>query len=437
MLLRETQAYLDKLAGRGVSLGLDRMRAACADLGHPERAFLPVIVAGTNGKGSVSSLLYALALKHGVPSGLYTSPNLVRVNERISYCGTDISDGGLDALVAGLRRAGEAHALTYFEFLTLAAFEHFRRLGVLLAVLEVGMGGRLDATNTADAIAAVITPVGLDHTAELGPDLASIAREKAAVIRPGIPVVSAAQEPAAAAVIGAACATEGARLCVAGREFSFARRPASGLLDPEVFDYRGPGLAVAGIELSLLGPHQAANASLALAAFAAAAGAAGVEPDEAKVRAALLAASWPGRFEVVAGDPPVVLDGAHNPHGARALVETLRERAPCRPVHLVFGALSDKDYAWMAAVLAPAVSDVVVVCPRSSRSADPAVVAAEFERAGRGAVTAPDAARAVAGAAARAKKTGGLVLVSGSLYLVGEASAFLRHRARAKITSHF
>jgi dihydrofolate synthase/folylpolyglutamate synthase len=426
MLLPETTAFLNRLAGRGVSLGLDRMRAACAERGHPERAFLPVIVAGTNGKGSVAHLLYRLALAHGVRSGLYTSPNLVRVNERISCRGADIPDGGLDALVADLGGAAEAHALTYFEFFTLAAFEHFRRNGITLGVLEVGMGGRLDATNAADAMAAVITPIGLDHTSELGPDLASIAREKAAVIRPGIPVVSAAQEPEAGAVIIAACASTGARLMVAGRDFSFSRRPAPDLFSPEAFDYSGPGLEMADIRLGLKGPHQAANGAIALTAFLSVAAAAGFKPDEANARATLLAASWPGRFEVVSDDPPIVLDGAHNPHGARSLVETLSERARGRPVHLVFGALSDKDYAGMAAVLSPAVSDVTVACPDSARSAGAAAVAAEFERAGRPAVTSTDVRQAIAGAAARAKKTGGLVVVSGSLYLVGEARAVLR-----------
>lgn len=425
MLTRRTQEYLDRLAARGVSLGLDRMRAACAALGHPERSFLPVTVAGTNGKGSVSRFLYGLALAHGVPAGLYTSPHLVRVNERISFCGADIADPELDALVDELRTFGDAGGFTYFEFLTLLAFVHFRKKGARLAVLEVGIGGRLDATNAADAAAAVITPIGLDHTAELGPDTASIAREKAGVIRPGIPVVSAAQDDAAGDAIREACAGAGAPLLLAGRDFSFKRRPVRGFHDPEVMDYRGPGLGLRSVEVGLLGPHQAANAALALSVFLPVCRSIGIDPEEARMRQALKETIWPARFQIVGHDPDMIIDGAHNPHGARALAATLAERTGGRPVHLVFGAMGDKDFATMAQVFARALADVVVVRPESARAADPAAVARVFKECGVPAEVEPDAMAAISRAALRAKKTGDPVLVSGSLYLAGEVLARL------------
>ena len=415
----EREQYLRHIEQRGVSLGLDRIRAACADAGDPQRACPSVIVAGTNGKGSVSTLLYRLARAHGVAAGLYTSPNFTKVNERIAFDGADICDGELDALVGSLTAVGDRHDLTFFELFTLAAFRHFADRRAELAVYEVGMGGRLDATNAADADAAVLTPIALDHTAELGPDTAAIAREKAGVVRPGRPVVSARQDAAAADVIARACAGQGCALTREGEEFSWERRPAASLDAPETFDYRGPGLALDGLMLGLKGIHQASNGAVALAAFSAIAGRLGVAPDEARIREALRGAAWPGRFQVIPGDPPIVLDGAHNPHGAAALRAALGERAPGRAVHLVFGALEDKDYRLMAATLAPLARDVTVLRPSSARAASVESVASAFRAAGVEPAIAADIGAALEGARARAKKTGGLVVASGSLYLVG------------------
>jgi dihydrofolate synthase/folylpolyglutamate synthase len=395
-------AYLDALQPLAMRFGLERMERALDGLGHPERCYPVLHVGGTNGKGSTCAMAAAALAAAGHRVGLYTSPHLQAFNERIQVAGAPIDDGDLARAIDEVRAACPWHEagpggerLTYFEFATLAALVHFARARVSVAVLEVGLGGRFDATNAVLPRVAAVARIGLDHTQLLGDTVEAIAREKAGIFKPGVPAVAhAVQPPGALEVLRAEAARRGAPFQVA---------PAS---------YAGP--------LALRGPHQQGNAGLAAAALRLLAGAGVPVPEEAIARG-LAAARWPGRLEEVAG---VLLDGAHNPDGAAALAAALPALHPGRPVELVLGVLADKDAAGIVDALRPAVRRMHVVAPASPRALG-AEALRDLARA-RGAEADAHAGLADALACARrAAGAGGLVCVAGSLYLVGEARAAL------------
>ncbi|HEV8267191.1 MAG TPA: folylpolyglutamate synthase/dihydrofolate synthase family protein [Thermoanaerobaculia bacterium] len=384
-------AWLDALGPQRIRPGLAKTRALLACLARPETSFRSILVGGTNGKGSTAAATASILREAGVRAGLYTSPHLVRVNERIRVDGADVSDAELDdvlSLLAAISPAGE-RAPTYFEAITVAAFELFRRARVTAAVVEVGLGGRLDATNVLQPEVSVVTNVGLDHVAVLGPTLADIAREKAGIFRSGQPALTAAEgEPLD--VLHAEARRVGARLIEV---------PAS-----ERFDDVSP----------LPGVHQRKNLALA----AAAAGAL-VPLSFDVVRAGVAATRWPGRLQSVRREGrELLLDGAHNPDGARALAAHLDASGLAGRVDLVFGGLSDKALEEMFAVLSPRVRRVLVVAPDSPR----AVPAGELARrlGLEGAAAAADLAAAIARLDASAEREGP-ILVTGSLVLVGDA----------------
>jgi dihydrofolate synthase/folylpolyglutamate synthase len=337
--------------------------------------------------------------------GLYTSPHLVRFNERIQVDGRPIDDGALGARVAEIRRACPWHdgapdgeRLTYFEFATLAALLHFATEGVDVAVLEVGLGGRLDATNAVTPRVTAIARIGLDHTQLLGDTVEQIAIEKAGIFKRGVPaVVHARQPPGALETLRSEAERRGAPFVVAA---------------PDV-----PGA------VGLPGPHQRGNAGLAAAALRQLRQQGVALPEEA-IAGGLAAARWPGRLEEVSG---VLLDGAHNPDGASALAAALRALHPGRPVELVFGVLADKDAGGMLGALAPAARRLHVVAPASPRARPAAEVEALCETLGLPADVHGGLAAALA-CARDAARDGALVCVAGSLYLVGEARALLAPR---------
>jgi dihydrofolate synthase/folylpolyglutamate synthase len=338
----------------------------------------------------------------GLAVGLYTSPHLVRFNERIAVRGEAVDDAALAAAVDAVRGAcpwhdagGEADRLTYFEFATLAGLVHFARARVDVAVLEVGLGGRFDATTAVVPTVTAVARIGLDHTQLLGDTVEQIAFEKAGIFKPGVPaVVHAHQPPGALETLRAEADRRGAPFEVA---------PAA---------WGGP--------VALRGPHQAGNAALAAAALRALART-GVPVGEPAIARGIARARWPGRLEEVGG---VLLDGAHNPDGAAALAAALPALYPGRPVELVFGVLSDKDHAGMLRALAPAARRLHLVAPATPRAlAAPALL--DVARAlGAPADAHGDLAGALA-CARRAAASGGLVVVAGSLYLVGEARTLL------------
>jgi dihydrofolate synthase/folylpolyglutamate synthase len=420
---------VDRLEARsrlGMVLGLDRLSPVLAALGHPERSFAAVHVAGSNGKGSTSAFLAALLSRRGRRVGLYTSPHLISLTERVQVV-TDAVPQEIDGarLIAAFdaveRVAPDFGELTFFEVITAAGLVALAELGVEVAVIEAGIGAKNDATRAVDAVASVLTELTLEHTQILGDTLAAIARDKAAVLRPGRPAVVVDAPEQAAQVIEAEAARVGAPLLRLGRE-----------LRAEVLDDGQVQLGVGArrfgpLTLSLLGPHQARNAALATAAALC------VDPTlgDDEVHHALTHTRWPGRMEVFAraGRPPLLLDGAHNAQGVEALVRALtHDRARFgRPLHLVFAVLGDKDAAPMIAALAPHVASLTLTRPsNSTRARAPEELRALLPSSpGLPCAVVPVVAEALAAAEARAAQDGGWVVVAGSLYLVGEVRAAL------------
>jgi dihydrofolate synthase/folylpolyglutamate synthase len=412
-----------------IKLGLENIRRLLAHLGHPERAFPSVQLAGTNGKGSAAAMLAAVCRAAGVRAGLYTSPHLVSITERVRLDGREISREAFARAATEVRAAAkevrrESGALpTFFEQVTAAALVAFREARVELAILETGLGGRLDATTAAGATLVAVTPVALDHQEYLGATLAEIAAEKAAVIRPGVRAVVAPQWPEAEAVIGARAAACGVGPRRADeRWFTFEGLCEGGRLRARVRTGRRDYGSVC---LALRGRHQLTNAAVAVG-LAEALLDEGFPVTPAAVVAGLEAAEHAGRLELDESvDPHVLLDGAHNPAGARALRAYLDEFVSA-PLTLVFGAMRDKALAEIGALLFPAARHLILTEPRSPRAA----AAGELLRAvptpaGSSTITlAPSSADALAIARAQARD-GGLVCVTGSLYLVGEVKQLL------------
>jgi dihydrofolate synthase/folylpolyglutamate synthase len=426
--------YLARRVRFGMKFGLETMRTLVAEMGHPERAYPSLLVAGTNGKGSVAAYCDAALRASGLRTGRYTSPHLVRVNERITVDGRDITDGDFAIAVRAVRDAAErlvrrgvleAHP-TFFEVTTAAALAHFRRKRVDVAVLEAGLGGRLDATNVVEPTASTIVSIDFDHEVYLGRTLAAIAGEKAGVLRRGRPTVIGPLADEARRAVRARAGEIGARLVEARRGAS--GRPASH--GGGTFDLRTPTARYEGLR-PLPGAHQRDNLLVAIRLLEEARRA-GVPVDLERLPAAVARTRWPGRLERLPGDPPLVLDGAHNPAGARALARHLRGGPP---FVLVFAAMADKDVRGLARELFPLATALVLTRPRIARAATPGELRRRAGRLAAHAHQEPSVARALALARrlARAQGAGTTVVVAGSLYLVGAVKAILEgERARRR-----
>ncbi len=404
------------------TFSLGRMRALLVHLGSPERGLRAIHVAGTKGKGSTAAMAAAIAGGAGLRTGLYTSPHLVDLRERIRVGGAMITREDLARLVAEarlivetIRDAGDPP--TFFEILTALAFVHFVRRTVDVAVVEVGLGGRLDATNVLDPEVCAITAVSLDHTFQLGSTLAAIAAEKAGIVKTGVPVVCQPQPQQAMKVIEWTCREREAPLLLIGRDVTFDWRPAgrTGRLT-----VRTPRATYDDLVLPLMGRHQAVNAATAIALVEEAPTIA-ARLSAKTVREALAALDWPGRMEVRPDRPEVILDGAHNRASVEALLAALADHVPGRRATVVFACAVDKDVDGMLAALAASdiVETVVFTQTSSPRAAAPENLAARWT--GREAHVAATVEEALAKAKAHARGEG-LVVVCGSLYLVGEAS---------------
>jgi dihydrofolate synthase/folylpolyglutamate synthase len=422
--------YLAQRTLFGVKFGLDTIGALVEELGHPERAYRTLLVAGTNGKGSVVSSVDSVLRASGLRSGRYTSPHLVRVNERIAVNGRDIADHDFEIAVRAVRAAAErlvgrgiipAHP-TFFEALTAAAFVHFRRKHVDVAVLEVGLGARLDATNVADPIASAIVSIALDHQVYLGRTKASIAREKAGVLRRGRATVVGPLTAEALRAVRARARATGARV-VEAHEGSqvIPSRVGDGLVD-----VRTPLGLHRGIR-PLPGAHQHDNLLVAVRLIEEAR-AAGLAVDLDAVPAGLSRTRWPGRLEWIDSHPPLLLDAAHNPAGARALARHLRGAGP---FVLLFAAMNDKDVEGLARPLFPRALDVVLTRPGLERAVEPAEMARRVGTMAPRLHLEPRVSRALARARRLARENGAEtpVVVAGTLFLVGEVKGLLERRA--------
>jgi dihydrofolate synthase/folylpolyglutamate synthase len=412
-------------AAKGMDFKLERVALALRSLGEPQRRFVSVHVAGTNGKGSVASMLEAVLLHAGHRVGLYTSPHLVRFTERVRVAGEEIPADEVVELTGEIQRVATSRGieLTFFEFVTVLAFLHFARREADVAVVEVGLGGRLDATNVLDPGVSVITTIGLDHTEFLGPTLESIACEKGGIIKPGRPVVIG-DVPAPAAVVLRRIAEErGAPLFRAGVDFTMGAGAAP--------TFEGFGWRLPALEVGLRGAHQRRNAALAVAVLALLRPAWSVS--EQAIRDGLARVRWPGRLEIVASDPLVVLDGAHNADGMESLCRELPALLAGRSTHALFGVMKDKDWPPMVRRLAPLCRSVVVteVLPPRGQVGGPLADAFRSWCEARVEVDPVRAWRML-----RAEVRGGeAIVVAGSLFLVGAVYPLLCARADARPTS--
>ncbi|MDR7234859.1 dihydrofolate synthase/folylpolyglutamate synthase [Agrococcus sp. BE272] len=430
------EALLARAGEQAVEPRIEATRRAVELLGDPQRAFRVIHITGTNGKGSTARIADALLRAHGLRTGVLTSPHLERVNERIMLDGEPVSDEAfargyddvapfLEMVDAELEAAGERR-LTFFEAFTVLALAIMADAPVDVAVLEVGMGGTWDSTNVADGDVAVITPIALDHTNRLGTTVEAIAREKAGIIKPDAIVVSAAQAPEALAVLEARAAEVGARLLVEGRDFALSSQAVA--VGGQLITVRGLAAEYIDQLVPLLGAHQGANAALALVAVEAFLGGGG-QPMTAQVLAdGFAAATSPGRLDVIGSQPLVILDAAHNPHGATALRAALGEFFGLERVTLVLGVLVGKDATGVLEALEPVIDEVVVTQSRSER-AMPADDLAGHAVAVLGAdrvLVEPELGTAVEAARESAADRGGAVVVTGSITLLGDVLGHAR-----------
>jgi dihydrofolate synthase/folylpolyglutamate synthase len=406
---------------------LDEVRVLLDALGNPHQRIRSVLVAGTNGKGSTASTLASILTASGVRTGLYTSPHLERVNERIRIGESEITDAAFASLyfrvqetAQKLVREGRLPQLpSFFEVLTAQALIYFAEAEVELAVLEVGMGGRLDATNVVDPLISVITDISLDHTEWLGATIAAIAREKAGILRRGGVLITLAQDPEVSQVLSAAAAELGARQVNAA---AFMPSAGAGTAGPYTVQALGAAVEVAS---PLTGAHQQRNVALAIAAAAELASAHGFPITPAFISAGIRQTRWPGRLErIKTGGVEWILDVAHNPAGAEALRSglsgVLRED---RPRLLVFSCLRDKPVGEMAQILFPLFDQVILAPIHSARAATIESLEAAARAAGSSARSAGSVREALQ--LAQEGAPGGVVVVSGSVYLVGEARSLL------------
>jgi len=399
-----------------IDLVLDRVHRLLDILGNPERRLPPVIhVAGTNGKGSVLAFMRAMAEAAGISTHVYTSPHLVRFNERIRLNGRLISDDALQALLSECEEANGGAPITFFEITTVAAILAFARRPADLLLLEVGLGGRLDATNVITRpLACVITPVSMDHQEFLGDDIARIAFEKAGIIKPGAPAVIGRQEPEALAVMETRAGEEGAPLVMVDRDWQVEQRAGGWtfIQGDERIDLPMP---------SLQGPHQIDNAALAIAAVRAAKLDIGAEA----IAKGISTATWPARLQRIKGTglaEEVLIDGGHNPAAARALAAAI-DAMPQRPTRMIMGLLANRSPNDFLAPLKGRIEEIIAVPMGGHDCHAPAAIAEAAERLGIQARTAPDINAALD--ELRTTPFNGRVLIGGSLYLTGEALAAL------------
>jgi dihydrofolate synthase/folylpolyglutamate synthase len=433
----EALSYLDRFINYerqpGVSytresFDLTEFERFLARLDAPHRRLKTVVVAGTKGKGSTAAMIASMVQAAGLKAGLYTSPHLCSIRERIRVDGEMISEEAFAALVQALMphieaagMAGVRRYRTFFEILTAMALVHFQHLGVDLAVLEVGLGGRLDATNVATPLVSVITSISLDHTEVLGDTLPKIAHEKAGIIKPNGLAVVAPQRPEALTVIRDVCVAQQARLHDVATEWRW--QPRSYSWEGSVFDLEGMAQSYPALEIPLAGPHQILNAATAIAT-AEELRAQGLPVSADDVRQGIKRVQWEGRLETVSRQPWIVLDGAHNRDSARCLREALMTCFQYRRLILVLGISSNKNLAGIIEELTPMAAVTVVTQAMVPRAAPPQRVAALAAKWGEQIIVEEDVQRALAQAIAETQPED-LLLVTGSLYLVGDAKRIL------------
>lgn len=431
MTYEEALCYLEQLGKFGINLGLVRIEQLLGLMNNPERRFKTIHVTGTNGKGSTTAMVAAVLCAAGIKTGMYTSPHLVEYTERIVIDNQTVSREQFASAIEYVKKFADQMVArgwehpTQFEVLTAAAFYHFAAAGVEYAVIEVGLGGLLDSTNVIMPEIAVITNVTLEHTDRCGDTIAEIANHKAGIIKQGVPVVTGAQE-AALEVIKTKAAERAAQLYVCGRDFS-------GRSAGEVKPFRQKVAVTAKecnttcYELGLLGRHQAGNCAIAVMTVRL------LRRNDSRITEkaihhGLAKVSWPGRFEVFSGEPAIIIDGAHNPAGAKVLRETLDDIFPARRIVFLLGILKDKDITGIVHALIRPEDTVIVAAPRSDRAGDPEQIAREI-RADY-VETATSIEQGINKAVHLGRIQDGVMCAAGSLYLVGTVRQWVISRQK-------
>ncbi len=415
MNIDQAMAFIHSVSWMGTVPGLDRIRELLGRLGDPQKALKFLHIAGTNGKGSTAAMLASVLTCAGYRTGLYTSPYILKFNERIQIDGRQIPDAAVCALAERIRPLAGAMAQhpSEFELITAMGFEYFRREGCDIVVCEVGMGGDWDATNIIENTeCAVITNIGLDHTQILGDTVEAIARTKAGIIKPGRPCVLYRQQPGVEAVIEAACREKDAPLFKADFE---ALRLTADSLEGQRFDWHD----LRGLFLPLLGAHQLNNACTALTALRVMRGR-GWKIGDGAVREGLARVTWPGRFQVLCADPLFIADGGHNPQCLEALEEAIKRYLPGRKIVFLSGCMADKDYGAMFVRLLPYAREFVTVTPLNPRALSAEALSGYIsEKLGMPATPCGTVAEGVRAAIDKAGPDG-VVCACGSLYMLGD-----------------
>ena len=421
------QQWLDYLFGLekfGMIFGLTQVERILEAIGNPHREVQAIHIGGTNGKGSTAAMIASILRKEGYQIGLYTSPHLIRFTERIKVNGKEIEREEVAALAGWMKKkieaAGIAPSFTFFDFTTAMALLHFKQKMVDLAVLEVGLGGRLDSTNVIDPLLSVITNIARDHEEHLGKSILKIAGEKAGIIKKGRPLITAATQPQVLKLFSKICRERRAPYFRVGKEFRYVQ---SG---EKSFNYEGLHRKLWSIYLNLSGSHQIINATTAFGAIEVLEDLGYPVSNEAMIEG-LKEVEWPGRLETVCSSPKVILDGAHNPAGAFALKEALEKEFQYHHLILLIGVMKDKDFESMLDLLAPLAHHIILTQPHLDRAAPPALLKEALGKRGGRAEIIEDLKEAIDKGLAMTKEED-LLCITGSLYTVGEARAYFLPR---------
>jgi dihydrofolate synthase/folylpolyglutamate synthase len=410
--MQDTLEYLDGLNSANIRLGLGPVSRLLDRLNNPHKTYGSVLIGGTNGKGSIAAMVASVLEKGGIKVGLYTSPHLTDIRERIRVNGRMITREEMMSCVESVRKEVRED-ITYFEFLTAVAFLHFCRIRIHVAVLEVGMGGRLDATNVVEPLVSVISNISLDHRAYLGNSLAAIACEKGGIIKNKGVCITAAKQTHVVNILEDICMQRRAKLFMLGRDMKI-RMNRDG-----TFNYRGIRKDYENLICSLKGRHQIENAALAIGAVESIRGK-GLEMDDEAVWGGIRSTKWEGRLEILQQEPIVLIDGAHNPAGISTLCRALETEFSYKRLILIFGVLNDKDYGAMLKRIAPLTDRLIITRPQTERATPPGEIVPVALRYNYRNVEVIENSRDALKRALSLADSNDLICVAGSLYLVGE-----------------
>ncbi len=412
--------YLYGLEKFGMIFNLTQVERILNAIGDPHKEIQTIHIGGTNGKGSTAAMMSSILQKEGYRVGLYTSPHLIRFTERIKVNGKEIEEEEVAALAGWMRKEIEASGIlppfTFFDFTTAMALHYFKQKLVDLAILEVGLGGRLDSTNVVDPLIAIITNIAKDHEEYLGKSILKIAQEKAGIIKKGRPLITAATQPLVLRLFSKVCQGKESPYFRVGKEFRYVRA------EDGDFDYEGLNRKLWGIHLNLKGFHQVINATTALGAMEVLEDL-GYRVSTHAMIDGLKEVDWPGRLEIVSSSPRVILDGAHNPAGALVLKESLEKEFQYQNLILLIGIMKDKDIQSMLHLLAPLAHHIIFTKPHTDRAAAPSLLKKALGQNGKKAEIAENLREAIERGLSLTQKED-LLCITGSLYTVGEARAY-------------